>query len=138
MTFTTEHQPGVCAEPPAATRGFALNHTMMRVKDPALALGFYTEVMGLRLLRKLDFPEMGFSLYFLAHLPDVLTSGNAVPADAGERTGGLVRALARSSTSAPLGSRDAAALKRLRAASEPLPDRSRSGRAQVIARQAPW
>ena len=86
MTFTTEHQPGVCAEPPAATRGFALNHTMMRVKDPALALGFYTEVMGLRLLRKLDFPEMGFSLYFLAHLPDVLTNGNAVPADAGART----------------------------------------------------
>ena len=39
---------------------------MLRVKDPAVALGFYTGVMGMRLLRKLDFPEMKFSLYFLA------------------------------------------------------------------------
>ena len=86
MTFTTEHHPGVCAEPPAQTRGFAFNHSMLRIKDPAVALDFYTRVMGLRLLRKLDFPEMSFSLYFLAHLPDSLTKHNAVPTDAGERT----------------------------------------------------
>lgn len=86
MTFTTENHPGVCAERPAATAGFAFNHTMLRVKDPAVALDFYTRVMGLRVLRKLDFPEMGFSLYFLAHLPDPLTNHNTVPADAGERT----------------------------------------------------
>lgn len=82
MTFSTEHQPGVCAEPAAATRGFVFNHSMLRVKDPAVALDFYTRVMGLRLLRKLDFPEMSFSLYFLAQLPD----DNTVPEDAGERT----------------------------------------------------
>ncbi len=81
MNFDTEQQPGVCALPDAATQGFVLNHSMLRVKDPAVALDFYTRVMGLRLLRKLDFPEMGFSLYFLAHLP----ADNAVPADAGER-----------------------------------------------------
>ena len=82
MTFATEHHPGVCAEPDAATQGFVFNHAMLRVKDPAVALDFYTRVMGLRVLRKLDFPEMSFSLYFLAHLaPD-----NAVPTDAGERT----------------------------------------------------
>ena len=69
MTFNTEHCPGVCDQPDAATQGFVLNHSMLRVKDPALALDFYTRVMGLRLLRKLDFPEMRFSLYFLAHLP---------------------------------------------------------------------
>ena len=86
MTFTTEHHPGVCAEPAAATLGFVFNHAMLRIKDPAVALDFYSRVMGLRVLRKLDFPEMGFSLYFLAHLPDPLTSDNPVPADAGERT----------------------------------------------------
>ena len=85
MTFNTEHCPGVCDQPDAATQGFVLNHSMLRVKDPALALDFYTRVMGLRLLRKLDFPEMRFSLYFLAHLPaDPGRPG--VPDDAGERT----------------------------------------------------
>ena len=85
MTFNTEHCPGVCDQPDAATQGFVLNHSMLRVKDPALALDFYTRVMGLRLLRKLDFPEMRFSLYFLAHLPAV-PGQPGVPDDAGERT----------------------------------------------------
>ena len=82
MTFSTEHHPGVCAESPPAAQGFVFNHSMLRVKDPAVALDFYTRVMGLRVLRKLDFAEMKFSLYFLAHVaPD-----NEVPEDAGERT----------------------------------------------------
>jgi lactoylglutathione lyase len=82
MSFTTEHHPGVCAEPAAATSGFVLNHAMLRVKDPAVALDFYTRVLGLRVLRKLDFPEMKFSLYFLARL----SAADSVPEDPGERT----------------------------------------------------
>jgi lactoylglutathione lyase len=82
MSFTTEQYPGVAAEPPAATRGFVFNHSMLRVKDPAIALDFYTRVIGLRVLRKLDFPEMKFSLYFLAH-PSAM---DGVPDDIGERT----------------------------------------------------
>ncbi len=85
MSFNTEHQPGVQAEPDAATRGFVFNHSMLRVKDPAVALDFYTRLMGLRLLRKLDFPELRFSLYFLAHLPPQGSADDAPPADAGER-----------------------------------------------------
>ncbi|WP_300717174.1 lactoylglutathione lyase [Hydrogenophaga sp.] len=81
MSFTTENQPGVCAQPSDATRGFVFNHSMLRVKDPAVALDFYTRVMGMRLLRKLDFPEMSFSLYFLARPED-----GAAPADVGDRT----------------------------------------------------
>ncbi len=81
MPFHTETQAGVCAAPEPITQGFVFNHSMLRVKDPAVALDFYTRVMGLRLLRKLDFPEMQFSLYFLAHLP----TDNSVPDDAGER-----------------------------------------------------
>ena len=82
MSFSTEQHPGVCAEPPAQTQGFVFNHSMLRIKDPAVSLDFYSRVMGLRVLRKLDFPEMQFSLYFLAHLPAV----NDVPLDTGERT----------------------------------------------------
>jgi lactoylglutathione lyase len=81
MSFTTENQPGVCAQPDAATRGFVFNHSMLRVKDPAVSLDFYTRVMGMRLLRKLDFPEMSFSLYFLARPED-----GEVPDDVGQRT----------------------------------------------------
>ena len=82
MTFSTEHYPGVSAAPPAAVQGFVFNHSMLRVKDPTVALDFYTRVMGLRVLRKLDFAEMKFSLYFLAHV----AADNAVPEEAGERT----------------------------------------------------
>jgi lactoylglutathione lyase len=82
MAFNTENHPGVSATVPAATQGFVLNHTMMRVKDPAVSLDFYTRVMGMRALRKLDFPEMKFSLYFLARINE----GDVVPEDQGERT----------------------------------------------------
>ena len=82
MAFSTESYPGVAASPPAQSLGFTLNHTMLRVKDPAVALDFYSRVMGMRVLRKLDFPEMKFSLYFLARVDDT----SDVPEDTGERT----------------------------------------------------
>lgn len=82
MAFTTETYPGVQGSVPEATRGFTLNHSMLRVKDPAVSLDFYTRIMGVRVLRKLDFPEMKFSLYFLARLQE----GDVVPEDTGERT----------------------------------------------------
>jgi lactoylglutathione lyase len=82
MTFSTERHPGGAAEPPIQTQGFVFNHSMVRVKDPAVSLAFYTTVIGMRVLRKLDFPEMKFSLYFLAHT----TASDGVPEDAGERT----------------------------------------------------
>jgi len=82
MSFTTENQPGVSPAAPDATRGFVFNHSMLRVKDPQVALAFYTGVMGMRLLRKLDFPEMKFSLYFLHRAAD----GESAPDDVGERT----------------------------------------------------
>ncbi len=82
MPFTTEDHPGVCAEPRRDSEGFVLNHCMLRVKDPAVALDFYTRVFGMRVLRKLDFAEMKFSLYFLHRAQ----AGEAVPEDVGERT----------------------------------------------------
>lgn len=82
MSFTTENHPGVCAEPSAASSGFVLNHSMLRVKDPAVSLDFYTRIFGMRVLRKLDFPEMKFSLYFLHRA----SAEQAPPEDIGERT----------------------------------------------------
>ena len=82
MSFVTETHPGVCAAPSAASQGFVLNHSMLRVKDPAVSLDFYTRLFGMRVLRKLDFPEMKFSLYFLHRA----AAGEAAPEDAGERT----------------------------------------------------
>ncbi len=56
---------------------------MLRVKDPAVSLAFYTRVFGMRVLRKLDFAEMKFSLYFLHRAQ----AGEAAPPDdEGERT----------------------------------------------------
>lgn len=75
MTFTIENHPGVCSEPSSETQGFVLNHSMLRVKDPVVSLDFYTRVMGMRVLRRLDFSEMKFSLYFLARIAE----GETVP-----------------------------------------------------------
>lgn len=80
MTFTTEIQPGVCLEPEAVTQDYVFNHSMLRVKDPQRSLDFYTRVLGMRLLRRLDFEPGRFSLYFLA-----MTRGEEVPEDVADR-----------------------------------------------------
>ncbi len=81
MSFRGEQHLGV-KTPTADSMGFRLNHTMLRVKDPEKSLAFYTGVFGMRVLRRLDFEELGFSLYFLAKLEE----GEPVPEDAQERT----------------------------------------------------
>ena len=50
----------------AQTAGYTFNHTMLRVKDPAKSLAFYTGILGMTLLAVKKFPAMGFDLYFLA------------------------------------------------------------------------
>jgi lactoylglutathione lyase len=42
-------------------------HTMLRVGDLERSLRFYTEVLGMRLLRKRDFPEGKFTLAFVGY-----------------------------------------------------------------------
>lgn len=42
-------------------------HTMLRVSDLERSLGFYTEVLGMRLLRRHDYPEGKFTLAFVGY-----------------------------------------------------------------------
>ncbi|KAJ3046253.1 Lactoylglutathione lyase [Rhizophlyctis rosea] len=46
---------------------YEFNHTMYRVKDPQKSIDFYTRLLGMSLIVKLDFEEAKFSLYFLAY-----------------------------------------------------------------------
>jgi lactoylglutathione lyase len=44
-----------------------LLHTMLRVADLNRSLVFYTDVLGMRLLRKTDFPDGKFTLAFVGY-----------------------------------------------------------------------
>lgn len=44
-----------------------LLHTMLRVGDLDKSIEFYTEVLGMQLLRRKDFPEGKFTLAFLGY-----------------------------------------------------------------------
>ena len=66
MSRHFDQAEGLCEEKDEATKGFVFNQTMLRIAEPKRSLDFYTRVMGMTLLKRLDFEEMQFSLYFLA------------------------------------------------------------------------
>lgn len=47
-----------------------LLHTMLRVGDLDKSLDFYTRVLGMRLLRRNDYPEGKFTLAFVGYGPE--------------------------------------------------------------------
>lgn len=47
-----------------------LLHTMLRVTDLQQSIDFYTEVLGMQLLRSNDYPEGKFTLAFLGYGPE--------------------------------------------------------------------
>ena len=47
-----------------------LLHTMLRVTDLQKSIEFYTEVLGMQLLRSNDYPEGKFTLAFLGYGPE--------------------------------------------------------------------
>ncbi|XP_076463934.1 lactoylglutathione lyase-like [Babylonia areolata] len=71
-----------CSAPAPETKGFFMQQTMLRIKDPKRSLDFYTRVMGMTLLKQLDFGDgMDFSLYFMAYVDP-----KDVPSDEKEAT----------------------------------------------------
>ena len=66
MSRHFDDAPGLHEDRDPSTEGFIFNHTMLRIKSPEVSLDFYTRVLGMTLVKKLDFPGMEFTLYFLA------------------------------------------------------------------------
>ena len=62
MTETAE-----ATKPMAGTERMRLLHTMLRVRDLDASLKFYTEQLGMKLLRKRDYPTGKFTLAFVGY-----------------------------------------------------------------------
>jgi len=67
------------------TAGWIMQQTMLRVKDPKVSLPFYTDVLGMTLVKRLDFAQWGFSLFFMGYLPNGMTAADLPPEDSAER-----------------------------------------------------
>ena len=66
----------------SATKGFVMNQTMLRVKDPKKSVEFYSNVLGMPMLDSYKFPAMKFSLYFMGYLEE----NETIPDDRAERS----------------------------------------------------
>ncbi len=55
---------------PDDARKFRMLHTMVRVRDLDASIDFYTNLLGMRLLRREDFPEGTFTLAFVGYGPE--------------------------------------------------------------------
>ncbi|KZZ96685.1 Glyoxalase I [Moelleriella libera RCEF 2490] len=56
---------------------YKFNHSMLRVKDPKASVKFY-EFLGMSVVKKLEYPEAKFDLYFLAYNgPTAISHGNS-------------------------------------------------------------
>ena len=75
---------GLCENVDTETQSYIFNQTMLRIKDPQISLDFYTRIIGMKLYRKLDFPDMQFTIYFLGMPGDV--NDKDVPLDNNKRT----------------------------------------------------
>ncbi|GMJ08884.1 Glyoxalase12, Glyoxalase I;3 [Hibiscus trionum] len=74
------NNPGL-QTPPDVTKGYFMQQTCFRIKDPKISLDFYSRILGMSLLKRIDVPELKFTLYFMGY-EDVSTA----PSDRIDRT----------------------------------------------------
>jgi len=55
---------------PDETQGFVFNQTMLRIKDPAISVPFYRDVMGMQLVKAIRFDAFSFTLYFMGYVDE--------------------------------------------------------------------
>ena len=84
MSRHLEKSAGTYEEVDQETQSYVFNQTMLRIKDPKISLDFYTRIIGMKLYRKIDFPDMQFTLYFLG-MPNDVDDQN-VPKNDNKRT----------------------------------------------------
>lgn len=70
MNTAEPTKPGNSAD----TAGFRLLHTMIRVMDLDRSLDFYTRLLGMKLLRRTDFPSGEFTLAFVGYGDEAATA----------------------------------------------------------------
>lgn len=72
---------------------YNLSQTMIRVKDGPATVKFYTEKLGMTVVRERHFPEWKFSLFFLASLSEAEKKEilEKLPKEEVERMGGEIR-----------------------------------------------
>ena len=49
---------------------YRLAHTMIRVRDLKTSLNFYCEILGMKVLRRTDYPEGRFTNTFIGYGPE--------------------------------------------------------------------
>ncbi|XP_041353268.1 lactoylglutathione lyase-like [Gigantopelta aegis] len=81
MALSEKDVQDACKEPDTSTKDFIFQQTMIRVKDPKKSLEFYTGVLGMRLLKRIDMPSMKFTVYFIGY-----DQPENIPTDENEKT----------------------------------------------------